>query len=988
MRANEKLQQRIAQLERQLEEAEDTLRAIRSGEVDSLVVETAHGLRVYALEGVHHSYRVLVEAMNEGAASLAEDGTILYCNSRFAAMIEIPLAQVMGSQVARYVAPSYVAEFQALLGQARQGESRAEIPLRSSHGTILPALLSVSSIEESGQRVLCLVAIDLRSSEDRYRRTLENMLEGCVMLGRDLTYVFVNKAYAAQAGKTADKMIGRTMLEVFPSWEDSQLVSVCRRCVDERRPQRLETELHFGDGHAGWYELAVEPVPEGILLRSQNIGERKQAENALHAQAAELELAQKSAEHERRRLQTMMEVLPVGIALRNASGTTIDSNAALSETWCMPRPNPGSGQDHPDRAWWANSGKRVQPNEWASSRAMRNGDAVAGQLFEIERLDGSRGYIIDSAAPVRDSGGKIVGTVVANQDVTELQHELQARARIARLYAVLSRVNEAIVRCHVKHELYARVCQILVEVGGFPLAWIGEAHDGRIVSTASFGPRSDDVEQMMVTVEGEHGEDPTGTAMREGRAMVNRDFRTEPRTSPWRKQALELGFRSCAAFPLRRGGVVVAALTLYSREPGAFDVEHTELLNALAADLSFAHDAMEEERLRTLAEESLARSEAKLREADERKSQFLAVLSHELRNPLAPIKNSLYILDRVDPTGEQATRARAVIGRQVNQLVRLVDDLLDVTRLTRGKLRLECARLDLAETVSRTAEDHRPLFQNARLAFTVHRSQNPLWMQGDGARIAQVIGNLLTNAAKFTSAGGAVTLTVAATSASTAEIRVSDTGMGISSDLLPHLFEPFMQAENTLERSKGGLGLGLVLVKSVVEMHGGSVEPHSDGPGSGAEFVVRLPIEADPSATVELGTEARRANVPRRVLVIEDQVDAAQTLRDVLLLEGHAVEVAHNGPEGLHKAHAFAPDVVFCDIGLPGMSGYEVAAAIRRDNAVASAFLVALTGYAQPDDLQRAAEAGFDTHVAKPATAQAIQKALACGPPKRAPARA
>jgi CheY-like chemotaxis protein len=247
-----------------------------------------------------------------------------------------------------------------------------------------------------------------------------------------------------------------------------------------------------------------------------------------------------------------------------------------------------------------------------------------------------------------------------------------------------------------------------------------------------------------------------------------------------------------------------------------------------------------------------------------------------------------------------------------------------------------------------------------------------------------VVGNLLSNAAKFTPAGGKVTLRVADAAAAFVAISVRDTGAGIARDLLPRLFEPFMQAESTLDRSKGGLGLGLALVKGVVEMHGGSVEPRSEGPGRGSEFIVKLPIGAAPAPPVATGEVAQAPERPRRVLVIEDNVDAATSVRDVLMLSGHEVELAYNGIDSLHKARSFAPDVVLCDIGLPGMDGYEVAKALRADAGLGAVRLVAMSGYAQPEDRERAFAAGFDDHLAKPANIDAIERAVA-GAPESSP---
>jgi PAS domain S-box-containing protein len=364
------------------------------------------------------------------------------------------------------------------------------------------------------------------------------------------------------------------------------------------------------------------------------------------------------------------------------------------------------------------------------------------------------------------------------------------------------------------------------------------------------------------------------------------------------------------------------------------------------------------------------------RDADQ-KSDFLAMLSHELRNPLMPIRNSLCILERAEPGGELASRAVAVIDRQVSHLSRLVDDLLDVTRIARGKVQLRREPLELGELVRRTAEDHRAAFADGGICFTPRVSTEPMWLNADATRIAQVIGNLLGNAAKFTPRGGSVTLTLDREGGA-AVLAVRDDGVGIVPEVLPQIFEPFSQAAQTLDRTRGGLGLGLALVKGFVELHGGAVDATSEGPGRGAEFTIRLPLALTPGERVS--ESAPHPASSRRILVIEDNVDAADSLKDVLELEGHDVRVAYDGPTGLNVARAFNPRVVLCDIGLPGMSGYQVAQAFHRDPDLRSAVLVALTGYAQAEDRKRASEAGFAFHVAKPPSLDDLDRLIQAAP--------
>jgi two-component system CheB/CheR fusion protein len=376
--------------------------------------------------------------------------------------------------------------------------------------------------------------------------------------------------------------------------------------------------------------------------------------------------------------------------------------------------------------------------------------------------------------------------------------------------------------------------------------------------------------------------------------------------------------------------------------------------------------------------EELHASEAALREADRQKNQFLAMLSHELRNPLAPIRNSLYILEHASPGGERARRAQAIIDRQIGQLTWLIDDLLDVTRITRGKIRLERARLDLSALAQRVAEDHRTLFGKSDVRLEVHAARAEVWVDGDRGRLTQAIGNLLQNAAKFTPRGGRATLTVEEDRLrGQAVLTVRDTGAGIAPEVLPRVFEAFAQGDSTLDRSKGGLGLGLALVRGLVEMHGGVAEATSAGPGSGAEFTIRLPLDVGGARAAEAEPGRGASAAPRRVLVIEDNEDAADTLREVLELGEHSVEVAYDGPTGLEKARAFHPDVVLCDIGLPKMDGYQVARAMRADPELGRTALIAVSGYAQPEDVAMAREAGFDAHLAKPPTVESLERTMA-----------
>ncbi|TFY98156.1 PAS domain-containing hybrid sensor histidine kinase/response regulator [Ramlibacter rhizophilus] len=368
-----------------------------------------------------------------------------------------------------------------------------------------------------------------------------------------------------------------------------------------------------------------------------------------------------------------------------------------------------------------------------------------------------------------------------------------------------------------------------------------------------------------------------------------------------------------------------------------------------------------------------------LHDADRRKDEFIALLAHELRNPLAPVRTAVEILRRVGSHEPRQDRAREVIDRQVTHMSRLIDDLLDVSRIARGKLALRKERCDLAAVARQTAEDYRSSLESAGLRLHVRSAPQPIWVDGDPVRLAQMVGNLLNNAARFTERGGQVEVHVEADATRRmAMVRVVDTGVGMDAELIQRLFDPFSQARQDLARSKGGLGLGLALTKGLVELHGGGVAVDSDGLGHGSSFTLRLPL-AQPQQ--EGGRPAERTAVEARglkVLVIEDNEDAARSLGELLEMAGHTVQLAFDGESGVAAAGVLRPEVVISDIGLPGeIDGYGVAQALRADPALRGAYLMALSGYASDHARRRSSAAGFDVHLAKPADIQVLERTLA-----------
>jgi PAS domain S-box-containing protein len=568
-----------------------------------------------------------------------------------------------------------------------------------------------------------------------------------------------------------------------------------------------------------------------------------------------------------------------------------------------------------------------EPVETPVRRVLAEGVVVGLANHAVLRSrDGRSNPIDDSAAPILGEGGTILGVVLVFRDVGG--QRTNAR-RVEQSEALKSAILESALDSIVTIDADNRIVE-----------WNAAAE-------ATFGyPRGQAVGQDMAEL------------------IIPPELRSRHRAG-------------IAHYLATGSGPILGRrmeLTALRRDGSTFPVEITVTpIAGLPRPLFTGHlrDISERKRSdaeRETAELHLARIAADLLEADRRKSEFLAMLAHELRNPLAPMRNAMEILRRTGGHGQESATAMEMMRRQVGQMVRLIDDLLDVSRISQGKIELRRASVPLAMIVEHAVEAARPPCDEMEQTLSLEMTDEPMYVDGDSARLVQVLGNLLSNACKFTARGGMIRLVVGRED-DHAVLRVVDNGIGIAADHLDRIFELFAQVDASLERSHGGLGIGLTLVKSLVELHSGRIEVESAGVGHGSTFTVRLPLVAPPAAVTEPAATASATAAPaatRRILVVDDNADSADSLALLLRLSGHEVATAFDGGAAVSMAASFAPDVILLDLGLPVLNGYEAAERIRSAQGARRPLLIALTGWGQEDDRRRSREAGFDCHLVKP----------------------
>jgi PAS domain S-box-containing protein len=904
------------------------------------------------------TFRILVETIEDYAIFLLDpDGVVQSWNAGARRIKGYEADEIVGHPIATFYTPAdrERRKWEAGLAAARERGRFEDMGWRvRKDGSQFWASVVLTALHDEAGALIGFAKVTRDLTDRTYRAFVEatNAIiwttDAAGQPGQD------SPTWRAFTGQTEAEWHGRRTWDAVHPDDRNALREGWERAKAERQPFTAEFRLRRHDGAFVW--MASRAVP--LLHEDGAVREWFGASVDISAR--------KTAEAERERAlswwETTLRSIGDGVIATDARGTInfINPVAEALTGWTTAE---AQGRGLAEVFPIVNDATRA-PVESPVDRVLREGTVVglANHTVLVHR-SGLERTIDDSAAPIRRADGALDGVVLVFRDASSEKQETARRA-------FLAQVSEELLEADDYRAALARIaalavprladwCAVDVVEDQGEISQLAVAH----VDPAKIAYARELSERYPPDPGADRG---VPQVIRTGRPELYREIPPElleadTRDEEHRRIIRELDLRSALVVPLRGAQRTFGALTFIYTGHRRY-TEH---------DLAFAEDLARRAALlierRRLEEDATAASRAK--------DEFLAMLSHELRNPLAPIRTALHLMGlRAD---DGTARERQIIERQVEHLVRLVDDLLDVSRITRGKVKLHREPVEIGAVISRALEMASPLLEQRGHHLDLQLPRAGLAVDADPARLAQVFGNLLTNAAKFTDPGGRIAVTAAREDGEII-VAVTDTGIGIAPEQLPAIFDTFVQERRTEDRSQGGLGLGLSIVRSLVTMHGGTVGAHSEGHGRGAAFTVRLPaFEGEPAPAQAPGAVAGARPAGRRqILLVDDNEDAAEMLGELLRDAGHEVRVAFDGPSALEAARQRAPELAILDIGLPVMDGYELAAELRARLGDATPPLIALTGYGQEQDQRRAAAAGFARYLVKPVAFAALSQAI------------
>ena len=927
--------------------------------------------RKMAEEELRRSEQELADFFDNATIGLhwvGADGRILRANRAELALLGFTREEYVGRPISDFhVDEDVICD---ILRRLRAGERLEEYParLRCKDGSIKEVLIDSSVMWRNGEFVhtRCFTRdvtgrkqaeAEARTHEQRARHILESITDAFCALDRGWRFTYVNQQAEALLGRSREDLVGKNHWEEYPDTLGTDLERHFRRALADNVTATFE---FFYAPHDRWYECRAYPSSDGLSVYFREVNQRKHAELALR------ESEQRFRQFADAMPQIAWTALPDGnIDYLNRRWTEFSglAESVSNEGWAPLL--------HPEDA-------PAAYERWAAS--VRSGAKFEMELRLLDRRQQAYRWHLIRTVAVMDDEGKVARWFGTSTDI----HEQKRAAESSRFVAEASAALAGIVD---HEETLQKIADLAVPFFADWSAVDLADEDGtlRRLAVAHRDPEKVALVQQLMRDYPPDPQSPTGAfaVLRTGKPVIVGQITDEMIVKQARDErhlrlVRSLGLKAYICVPLVASGNGLGVLTFATAESGR---TYTDADLTLATDI--AHRA-------AVSVENTRLYQA-LREADRRKDEFLATLAHELRNPLAPVRNALQILKMPRVDTQTMQRSREMMERQVQHLVRLVDDLMDMSRVMRGKIELRREKVELATIVANAIEAARPLLDARGHDLSVRVSTESLLLDADPVRLSQVVGNLLTNAAKYTEPGGRIWLT-AEREGDMAALRVRDNGIGITAAMIPRIFDLFVQADHAATKAQGGLGIGLTLVKNLVEMHNGFVQARSAGLGRGSEFVVNLPVapwapERSPLLVTDAWADPLVRPLGRRVMVVDDNQDAADSLAMLLRLQGHEVRVAYSGAAALEATQNYTPDVVFLDLGMPGMDGYEAARRLRAQPGLGRTVLAALTGWGQEDDRRRTAQAGFDHHLLKPPEPKAVETVLArlpdhdAGPP-------
>lgn len=833
-------------------------------------------------------------------------------------------------------------------------------PLKGADGKFRPFLTRVQPMRDASGAVVRWFGVNsdisdqlaaeesLRAERDRSTGIVNAMSEGLVLLDREFRVLDINAEGLRADGRARDAIVGKLHWDVWSGTEHSEQAKLYKRVMAERISLSIEVHFTWEDGHDSWMDVRAFPHLEGIAIFFRDISDRKRAEMALRH----------SESFTRLLLDSTSEAF---YSVDTAGQTTLCNDAFLRILGFESREEVLGRKLHDVIHHSHQDGSRYPSHDCPIYCAAAHGIRAVVDNEVFFRIDGVAVPVEYRAEPIVQNG-QLQGAICTFTDITD-------RLKSEKTKALFVALKDRLLLLSSPTEIIKVTVEMLGQHLGVTRVGFGkmELDDQTITYEIDY---ADGVDHLI----GKFPVDSFGraniAALREGQTTAYADLTIDPRTQDADWSVIET--RSAMAVPLIRENRLKAVLYLNHRDIREWTTAEIALVQDVAAR---TWDALE----RAYAEESLRKIAASLSEANHRKTEFLATLAHELRNPLAPIRTGLELMRIGEDKPETVKRVRIMMERQIGNMVHLIDDLLDIARISSGKIELKREIVAIRQIVTGAVETSMPVIESNRHQLRVDLPAEELLLNADSVRLTQVLSNLLTNAAKYTPINGKLNLVVARENDEVV-ISVSDNGIGIAEESLADVFEMFAQVKSHIEKSQGGLGIGLSLVRRLVEMHDGTALATSPGIGQGSTFVVRLPlanIDLHPPITGHTQPVADGSTRRLEILVADDNQDAADMLATLLQIAGHEVRLAKDGHHTVRSALANRPDIAIIDIGMPGLNGHEVAKALRKIPEMQKTVLVALTGWGSAEDLMTAKNAGFDHHLTKPVQIEKIEAILA-----------